>query len=71
MLQSDDESAPKQGVQTITSGVSNITHGVTVDKKDNEITFDIVSSTYWLDDIKYANSYEATSHADIVAENEE
>lgn len=43
----------------------------TVDKKDNEITFDIVSSTYWLDDIKYANSYEATSHADIVAENEE
>jgi len=43
----------------------------TIDKKSNEITFDIVSSTYWLDDIKYSNSYEATSHADIVAESEE
>ena len=43
----------------------------TIEKKSNEVTFDIVSSTYWLDDIKYSNSYEATSHADIVAESEE
>ncbi|SEI62659.1 hypothetical protein SAMN04487995_1725 [Dyadobacter koreensis] len=43
----------------------------TVDKKSNEITFDIVSSTYWLDDIKYSNNYEATSHPDIVVESEE
>jgi len=43
----------------------------TVEKKTNEIIFDIVSSAYWLDDIKYANNYEATSHADIPVEKEE
>lgn len=43
----------------------------TVDKKPNEITFDIVSSAYWLDDIKYADNYEATSHPDILVTEEE
>jgi len=43
----------------------------TVEKKTNEILFDIVSSSYWLDDIKYADSYEATSHADILVEDAE
>lgn len=42
-----------------------------LEKGTNAIVFDIVSSTYWLDDIKYSNHYEATSHADIAAENEE
>ncbi|WP_159466829.1 hypothetical protein [Dyadobacter sp. 3J3] len=43
----------------------------TVEKKTNEITFDIVSSAYWLDDIKYADNYEATSHPDILVPEEE
>ncbi|MCF0054434.1 hypothetical protein [Dyadobacter sp. CY356] len=43
----------------------------TVDKNANEITFDIVSSAYWLDDIKYADNYEAISHPDILVTEEE
>ncbi|GLU54315.1 hypothetical protein [Dyadobacter frigoris] len=43
----------------------------TIEKKTNEITFDIVSSAYWLDDIKYADNYEATSHPDILVSEEE
>ncbi|WP_254411258.1 hypothetical protein [Dyadobacter diqingensis] len=42
-----------------------------LEKDANAMVVDIVSSAYWLDDIKYANNYEATSHADIVVENEE
>lgn len=42
-----------------------------LEKDANAMVVDIVSSVYWLDDIKYANNYEATSHADIVVENEE
>lgn len=42
-----------------------------LEKDANGMVVDIVSSAYWLDDIKYANNYEATSHADIVVENEE
>lgn len=50
----------------------NIIWKLDIPEKDaNAIVFDIVSSAYWLDDIKYANNYEATSHADIAAENEE
>ncbi|MDQ6476934.1 hypothetical protein [Dyadobacter sp. LHD-138] len=41
------------------------------EKSANAMVFDIVSSAYWLDDIKYANNYEASSHTDIAAENEE
>lgn len=43
----------------------------TLEKSTNEVVFDIVSSAYWLDDIKYSNHYEATSHADVTAENDE
>lgn len=50
----------------------NIIWKLDIPEKDaNAIVFDIVSSAYWLDDIKYANNYEATSHADIVVENKE
>ena len=31
-----------------------------VEKTDNSLTFDIVSSSYWLEDIKFADTYEAT-----------
>ena len=37
----------------------------------NSLTYEIVSSAYWLDDIKYADTYEATSHADEVKSEEE
>ncbi|WP_439581628.1 hypothetical protein [Dyadobacter bucti] len=39
-----------------------------VSKSANTVTFDIVSSTYWLEEIKYADSFEAESHADAAAE---
>ena len=35
-----------------------------VSKDETSVTYDIVSSSYWLDEIKYADSYEAVSHAD-------
>ena len=45
---------------------------VTTSKKDaNSVTFDVVSSTNWLEDFKYTDVYEATTHADEVAANEE
>jgi len=37
----------------------------------NSVTFDVISSTSWLEDFKYADVYEATTHADAVAEVEE
>jgi hypothetical protein len=43
----------------------------TINKGAQEILFDIVSSSYWLDDIKYADNYEATSHADVLVADEE
>ena len=43
----------------------------TVEKSGNSITFDVMSSTSWLEDFKYADTYEATTHADAVAEVEE
>ena len=41
------------------------------EKTENSIVFDVVSSAYWLEDFKYADSYEATTHADAVAAEEE
>ncbi len=29
------------------------------------LTYEVVSSTYWLEEIKYADTYEASTHADI------
>lgn len=42
-----------------------------ISKTDQEIVYEIVSSTYWLEEIKYANEYEASSHADSPAEEED
>ena len=43
----------------------------TVEKTANSITFDVVSSAYWLEDFKYADTYEAPTHADAVVAEEE
>ncbi|REA63685.1 hypothetical protein DSL64_04420 [Dyadobacter luteus] len=42
-----------------------------VSKTETTVTYDIVSSAYWLEEIKYADSYEAESHADAVSDDEE
>ncbi|MBO2008972.1 hypothetical protein [Hymenobacter negativus] len=39
----------------------------TKDKTADSITFDVVSSAYWLEDFKYADTYEAPTHADTPA----
>ncbi|MCF0065275.1 hypothetical protein MUK70_05565 [Dyadobacter chenwenxiniae] len=38
---------------------------------ENSVTYEIVSSAYWLDEIKYADSYDAESHADVIPNEEE
>jgi hypothetical protein len=43
----------------------------TITIEADSVTYEVVSSSYWLDEIKYADSYEAESHADIVAEEED
>jgi hypothetical protein len=43
----------------------------TMSQDANSITFEVVSSAYWLEDFKYADTYEATTHADEVAAAEE
>ncbi|WBO85016.1 hypothetical protein [Hymenobacter yonginensis] len=40
-------------------------------KTDKSVVFDVVSSAYWLDDFKYADTYEATTQADAVSEEAE
>ncbi len=42
----------------------------TIANDDTSVTYDIVSSSYWLDEIKYADTYEAESHADAPVEEE-
>jgi len=39
-----------------------------VSKTEQSVTFDVVSSAYWLEDFKYADSYQATTQPDTVAE---
>jgi len=39
-------------------------------QSDNSAVFEVVSSAYWLDDFKYADSYQATTQADSLAEEE-
>lgn len=39
-----------------------------VSRNENSVTYDIVSSAYWLDEIKYADNYEAEAHADVIEE---
>lgn len=43
----------------------------TIKSEANEITFEIVSSAYWFDDIKYADKYSASAHADAKVESED
>ena len=43
----------------------------TTEKTANSITFEVVSSAYWLEDFKYADTYEAPTHADAVIAEEE
>jgi hypothetical protein len=40
----------------------------TIEKANNYVIFDIVSSAYWLEDFKYANSYVAQTQADSIYE---
>ncbi|RYU76096.1 hypothetical protein [Hymenobacter persicinus] len=40
-------------------------------KTENIISFDVVSSAYWLDDFKYADSYQATTQAEEIADTPE
>ncbi|WP_426061631.1 hypothetical protein [Hymenobacter sp. B1770] len=42
-----------------------------INTEANSVTFEVVSSAYWLDDFKYADTYEATTHADAASEVEE
>jgi hypothetical protein len=39
-----------------------------VSRSETSVTYDIVSSAYWLEDIKYADSYEAEAHADVITD---
>ncbi|HEX8429434.1 hypothetical protein [Hymenobacter sp.] len=39
-----------------------------IKKEDKVAIFEVVSSAYWLDDFKYADSYEATTQADALVE---
>ena len=41
------------------------------EKTANSLIFDVVSSAYWLEDFKYADQYEATTHADAAVAEEE
>ncbi|WP_310393394.1 hypothetical protein [Hymenobacter sp.] len=43
----------------------------TVSTATDAVVFDVVSSAYWLEDFKYADVYEATTHADAVVAPEE
>ena len=43
----------------------------TKEKTDTSITFAVVSSAYWLEDFKYADTYEAPTRADAVVPAEE
>jgi hypothetical protein len=38
------------------------------EKTDTSVVFDIIGSDYWLEDFKYADTYEATTHADEAVE---
>lgn len=47
----------------------NIIWQLQKEKQDsNSIKFSIISSTYWFKDLKYVESFEATTHADEVAD---
>ncbi len=40
---------------------------LTIDKNgDKELVFNVISSSYWFHDFKYANTFEGTSHADKI-----
>ncbi|MEO6288184.1 MAG: hypothetical protein ABIN80_03700 [Dyadobacter sp.] len=39
-----------------------------VSRSENSVTYDIVSSAYWLSDIKFADKFDAEAHADLVVD---
>ncbi|MBT8307507.1 MAG: hypothetical protein KJN85_11270 [Maribacter sp.] len=42
---------------------------LTADKKaENELIFNVISSSYWFHDLKYITSYKGETHADVVSE---
>jgi hypothetical protein len=41
-----------------------------IESSSEAITYNIISSSYWFDDIKYADKYTASSHADSVTDDE-
>jgi len=43
----------------------------TVEETPGSITFDVVSSAYWFDDIKYSDKYQAESHPDEILVDDE
>ena len=43
----------------------------TVSQDASSVVFDVVSSAYWLEEFKYADTYEATTHPDEIAAAEE
>ena len=43
----------------------------TISKEALSVTYEVVSSSYWLDDIKFADVYEAETHADAPVPEEE
>jgi hypothetical protein len=43
----------------------------TVEKADKTVVFEVVSSAYWLDDFKYADTYEAATQAEETVAEEE
>ncbi len=42
-----------------------------IKKEAKEIVFEVISSAYWLEDFKYADTYQATAHADSMNEQEQ
>ena len=63
--------APQLEGDTFAEAKSMLWQLATVEKTATSITFDVVSSAYWLEDFKYADTYQAPTHADAVAAEEE
>ena len=42
-----------------------------ISQEANSVVFEVVSSAYWLEDFKYADTYQAPTHADAVLATEE
>lgn len=63
--------APQLAADSFPEAESMLWQLKAAEKSGPSITFDVVSSAYWLEDFKYADQYEATTHADAAAATEE